>query len=98
MTTLRVIAIADDRPVMRREQWGRKGKRRYFTATLETAATNNYWLRAWRENRIVLPVGGRHERAARREYECSSVPNNEDASVAIRVLALQLPRRRPYLK
>lgn len=61
MTTPRVIASADGRPVMRREQWGRKGKRLYFTARLETAATNNYWLRAWRDNRIVLPVDGWYE-------------------------------------
>jgi putative SOS response-associated peptidase YedK len=55
-TTPRVIAIADGRPIMLREQWGRKGKRLYFTARLETAATSGYWNRAWRDNRIVLAV------------------------------------------
>jgi len=48
---------------------GAKEKRLYFTARLETAATSGYWIRAWRDNRIVLAVDGWYERVGEK-------PNN----------------------
>jgi putative SOS response-associated peptidase YedK len=60
---VRIIALADGRPVMRRETWGHAGHgpRPYVNARVETASTSGFWKQMWRHGRILVPADGWYE-------------------------------------
>ena len=59
-TPVRIIALADGRPVMRREMWGHAGHspKAYVNARVETAATSGFWRHMWQHGRILVPADG----------------------------------------
>jgi putative SOS response-associated peptidase YedK len=62
-TQVRVIALADGRPIMRREMWGHAGHgpRPYVNARVETASTSGFWKRMWQHGRVLVPADGWYE-------------------------------------
>jgi len=62
-TPVRVIALADARPVMRRDMWGHAGHgpRPYVNARVETASTSGFWKQMWRHGRVLVPADGWYE-------------------------------------
>ncbi|MDB5414474.1 MAG: yedK [Rubritepida sp.] len=59
---VRIIALDDGRPVMRREHWGHQGHgpRPYANARTDKA-NSGFWSRMWRDGRIIVPADGWYE-------------------------------------